>query len=113
MKKVKASRFARQAAWLMCTALLFVYQAAQACPGCKQNLVPGADGKTPPLNGASLGFGLSIFFMLFMIAALLGSLGFMMYRSCRAIEARQQAMLDAEEGEMVGGNLGAAMPQPA
>ena len=66
-------------------------------------MTPGADGTTPPLNGTSLGFGISIFFMIFMIAALLGGLGMMMYRSCRAIAARQQAMLEAEDATSSGG----------
>ena len=103
MKTAKISRFAKQTAWLLGAMLIFAQQAAQACPGCKQNMVPGADGVTPPLNGASLGFGLSIFFMLFMIAALLGGLGFMMYRSCQTIAARQQAMLVEEDAEVSGG----------
>ncbi len=112
MRTATASRFAKRAAWLLCATLIFAQQAAQACPGCKQNMVPGADGKAPPLNGASLGFGLSIFFMLFMIAALLGGLGFMMYRSCQAIAARQQATLGDEEAEAFGG-FAAVHPQSA
>ena len=99
MKTALASRFGKRAAWLLSVALIFAHTAAQACPGCKQNLTPGADGKVPPLNGASLGFGLSIFFMIFMIVALLGGLGFMMYRSCQAISARQNAMLSRMEAE--------------
>ena len=111
MKTVTVSRFTKRAVWLLSAALIFTQQAAQACPGCKQNMVMGADGKAPPLNGDSLGFGLSIFFMLFMIAALLGGLGFMMYRSCQTIAARQQVMLDEEEVQALGGF--AAQPQPA
>ena len=99
MKKVTASRLGNRAAWLLGATLIFAHHAAVACPGCKQNLVPGADGKVPPLNGASLGFGISIFFMIFMIVSLLGGLGFMMYRSCRAIAAQHGAMLARMEAE--------------
>ncbi len=105
MKTATVSRFGRRAAWVLGMALLFAHTAAQACPGCKQNLTVGADGKTPPLNGASLGFGLSIFFMIFMIVALLGGLGLMMYRSCRALAAQQHAAfarLEAEEAAVHG-----------
>ena len=52
------------------------------------------------MHGDSIGFGLSIFFMLFMIVSLLSGLGFMMYRSCRALAARDAqtlSELDAEE----------------
>ncbi len=105
MKKATVSRLANRAAWLLGATLIFAHTAAQACPGCKQNFVPGTDGKVPPLNGASLGFGISIFFMIFMIAALLGGLGFMMYRSCQVIAARHGAMLarlEAEEAAAAG-----------
>ena len=92
--------------------LIFAHTAVQACPGCKQNMTPGADGTTPPLNGTSLGFGISIFFMIFMIVALLGGLGMMMYRSCQAIAARQQAMLEAEDATSAG-EFSAAGPRTA
>ena len=91
--KTAPSRFGRHLAWTLGAVLIFVGNAAQACPGCKQT--EGA-----PLHGDSVGFGLSIFFMLFMIVALLGGLGFMMYRSCRALavrDARLQDGLDVEE----------------
>ena len=99
MKTTVASQFGKRAAWLLGAAMIFAHTAAQACPGCKQNFVPGVDGKVPPLNGASLGFGISIFFMIFMIVSLLGGLGFMMYRSCRVIAARHGAMLARMEAE--------------
>ncbi len=101
MKADTLTRFGHRAAWLLAVALIFAHSSVQACPGCKQNTTPGADGAVPPLNGASIGFGLSIFLMIFLIVALLGGLGFMMYRSCQTIAARQEAemaRLDAEEG---------------
>ena len=93
MKTAYVSRFGRQLAWTLGAVLILVGNAAQACPGCKQT--EGA-----PLHGDSIGFGLSIFFMLFMIAGTLSGLGFMMYRSCRTLAARDAqvlAELDAEE----------------
>ena len=103
MKTATASKLGQRAAWVLGATLVFAHTATQACPGCKQNMTPGADGTVPPLNGTSLGFGISIFFMIFMIVALLGGLGMMMYRSCRAIAARQQAMLEAEDAMSSGG----------
>ncbi len=72
-------------------ALANLQQAAQACPGCKQ-----PEGQ--PLSGASLGFGWSIGFMLLMVAGTLGGIGWMMYRSCQALAARDMALL-ADSGE--------------
>ena len=88
--KTFPSQLGRRAAWTLGAILLFAGQAVQACPGCKQT-----DGA--PLNGDSVGFGLSIFFMLFMIASMIGGLGWMMYRSCQTLAARDRVML-AEEG---------------
>ncbi len=102
MKTATVSRLGHRAAWALGAALIFAHTAAEACPGCKQNMVPGAGGQTPPLNGASIGFGLSIFFMLFMIVAILGGLGFMMYRACRTIAAQQRAAMDRMELEESG-----------
>ena len=90
--KMLSSQFGRRTAWTLGAVLLFASQVAQACPGCKQT--EGA-----PLNGDSVGFGLSIFFMLFMIASLLGGLGWMMYRSCRTLAARDRAMMGVDEAE--------------
>ena len=96
-------------AWTLGAALIFVADAAQACPGCKQT-----DGAS--LRGDSVGFGLSIFFMLFMLVALMGGLGFMMYRSCRALAARDaqiSAELDAEETPAPARCAGDVAPAPA
>lgn len=103
MKPATFSRIGHRAAWALAAALLFAHTAVQACPGCKQNMTPGANGSTPPLNGASIGFGLSIFFMIAMIVGLLGGLGFMMYRSCQTLAAQQRAMLDSEDTGAAGG----------
>ena len=78
------------AAWLACQS------AGQACPGCKP--VDGA-----PLNGASIGFGWDIFFMLFMIGSLLGGLSFMIYRSCQSLAERDRLLADDES--LVAGEL--------
>ncbi|MBE7156846.1 MAG: hypothetical protein INR62_00165 [Rhodospirillales bacterium] len=90
--KTAPSRFGRRAAWMLGAFLLFANTVAQACPGCKQT--EGA-----PLNGDSVGFGLSIFFMLFMIVGVLSGLGYMMYRSCRVLAARDALEL-AEDSEV-------------
>ena len=95
MKPVHFSRFGRRTIWTLGASLLFVSQAAQACPGCKQN-TDGANAV--PLNGDSIGFGLSIFFMLFMIVAVLGGLGYMMFRSCRVLAARDAQALAEDSG---------------
>ncbi|MBE7158993.1 MAG: hypothetical protein INR62_11270 [Rhodospirillales bacterium] len=91
--KTAPFQIGRRVAWTVGAVLLFAAQAAQACPGCKQT--EGA-----PLHGDSIGFGLSIFFMLFMIVSVLSGLGWMMYRSCRVLAARDalvNAELEAEE----------------
>ena len=95
MKTAHASRLGRRLAWTFGAVLIFAANAVQACPGCKQT-------DTASLHGDSIGFGLSIFFMLFMITALIGGLGFMMYRSCRVLAARDaqiSAELDAQEND--------------
>ena len=109
MKPAYVSRLGHRAAWMLGSALFFVQTAAQACPGCKQN----TDGvNAPPLNGDSIGFGLSIFFMIFMITAIIGGLGFMTYRACQALAARERA-LDAEEAMSSGNQGGSMQPRPA
>ena len=108
MKTLNSSRIRQRAAWALGTALMLAHHAAQACPGCKQ----ATEGRgAVPLNGASVGFGLSIFFMIFMIVAILSGLGFMMYRSCRVIAAQQRetlARLEAAETGMSGGMMARA-----
>ena len=98
------SSFLRRGAWLLGMALLFVHQAAQACPGCQQ--ANTENGKTA-LNGISLGFGVGVLFMLVVVFGVLGGLGYMMYRSCQVIAAQQRAAM-AEEDAGRGG-----LPIPA
>lgn len=76
-------------------ASFFVAQAAQACPGCKQAV--GGDGAKGnwTVNGAGIGYALSIGFMLFTLASILGGLGFMAYRNCMAIAAQQREAHEA------------------
>ena len=50
------------------------------------------------VNGVGLAYGLSIIGLLLMIGGLLSGLGFMAYKNCQIIAARQRAMLEAEEG---------------
>jgi argininosuccinate lyase len=78
---MKSALTFQRAAWLLGAALVFAQNAAQACPGCKQ--VEGA-----PLSGASAAFGWDIGFMLVMIGSLLGSLSFIIYKSCQALAER-------------------------
>ena len=96
MKTTTISWLGRRGAWALSATLLFAHGAAQACPGCKQ--VTEGRGAVP-LNGASIGFGLSIFFLIFMIVALLSGLGFMMYRSCQTLAARHRVILARMEAE--------------
>ena len=74
--------------------MIFVHQAAQACPGCQQARTE--NGKTA-LSGISLGFGFGVIFMLVTVFAVLGALGYMMYRSCQVIAAQQRAAMAAED----------------
>ena len=90
-------------------ALILASNAAQACPGCKQ-ATEGRDGVS--LSGSSVAFSLSIFFLIFMVVALLGGLGFMMYRSCRVLAAQQRALLE-EEDALPTGAAGMSGPHPA
>ena len=77
------------------TASFFVAQAVQACPGCKQAVGGDGAGGNHTVNGAGIGYALSIGFMLFMIASALGSLGFMAYRNCMALDAQHRAAAEA------------------
>ena len=76
-------------------ASLFVAQAVQACPGCKQAVGGDGAGGKFTVNGAGIGYALSIGFMLFMLATALGSLGFMAYRNCQALAAQHRAAEEA------------------
>lgn len=96
-------------AYVLAGALCFVQQAAQACEGCKQavGMGDGASGSRV-VNLIGVGYAISIIFLLFMVAALLSGLGYMAYRNCQAIAARQRAMLAEEEAEGFNGGVARA-----
>ena len=87
---------------------LLAAQAVQACEGCKQSvgMGDGAGGKVA-VNAVGLGYGLSILFLLALVTSVLVGLGWMMYRNCQIIAARQRAMLAEEEAGDFGGSLSA------
>ena len=58
-----------------------------ACPGCKE---PANVAGASDLSGINAGFSWSVLFMLCSVASIMGGLIFMMVRSCRHIEARQE-----------------------
>ena len=76
MKSKISYRFGR-GAWLLTAAFVFVAQAAQACPGCKEIVVDGQQNVSP----ASMGFAYSIGFMFLMVMSVIGSLVWMMIKS--------------------------------
>ena len=79
----------------MTTALVaasfFVAQAVQACPGCKQALGGDGAGGNHTVNGAGLGYALTIGGLLFTVVSLLGTLGYLAYRNCLALAAQHEA----------------------
>ena len=89
-----ASSFQWRGAWVLAAAMFLAHQAAQACPGCQQ--ANTENGKTA-LNGISVGFGFGVVFLLVTVFGVLGTLGYVMYRSCRIIAAQQQAAMDEED----------------
>ena len=101
------SSFLRRGAWTLGMAMIFVHQAVQACPGCKQ---ANTEGGKAALNGTSIAFSLGVLFMIFMVLAVLGVLGRMMYRSCQLIAAQQRAAMDAEDAARGGLPLSGASP---
>lgn len=79
MKRDISYRFGR-GAWVLAAAFVFVTQAAQACPGCKEIIVEGQQNVSP----AGMGFAYSIGFMFLMVMSVIGSLTWMMIKSARA-----------------------------
>ncbi|MBW0001266.1 MAG: hypothetical protein JO015_19400 [Verrucomicrobia bacterium] len=62
---------------------------ALACEGCKEpSSVAGASG----VNGVSLGFSVSVMFMLGMVATLAGGMLCMIVRACKQLDARTGAV---------------------
>lgn len=76
------------AAWVLQSGL------ARACEGCKQAVQNGMNGDQQ-LSAASIGYGWSVGFMLLMTFSVLGSLGWMMFRSCQNL-ARVHAQAGSE-----------------
>ena len=71
--------------WTIATLLLANLPAALACEGCKEpSSVAGASG----VSGTSLGFSVSVIFMLGMVATVLGSMLCMIVRACKQLDAR-------------------------
>ncbi len=68
--------------------------AAQACEGCKQAIQNGQGPEQ--LSAASIGYGWSVGFMLLMTFSVLGSLGWMMFRSCQTL-ARVHAQAESAD----------------
>jgi hypothetical protein len=69
--------------WTVLAIVLANLPAAYACPGCKEpSSVAGASG----VNGISLGFSLSVVFMLGMIGTLLGGMLYMIVKTCRQLD---------------------------
>ena len=96
--------YRRSAAVVLATGLFFVQQVAQACPGCRQAAGSGdGAGGSFTVNSMGIGYGLSIIGLLIMVMGLIGGLGYVAYRNCQIIAARQQAMLEAEDAGFGGG----------
>lgn len=72
-------------------ASFFAAQAVDACPGCKQAIGGDGAGGNRTVNGVGVAYALSIGFMLFMIAFIIGSVGYMAYRNCMALAAQHRA----------------------
>jgi hypothetical protein len=71
--------------WTIVTLLLANLPMAFACEGCKEpSSVAGASG----VNGVSLGFSVSVMFMLGMVATLVGGMLYMIVRACKQLDAR-------------------------
>jgi hypothetical protein len=88
----------RGGAWVMGAALVFLQQsAALACEGCKQ-AISGANGQET-LSAASLGYGWSVSFLLVMMISVVGSLCWMIYRSCQNLERVHAAAEQETSGE--------------
>ena len=96
----------RYTAVVLATTFFFVQQAAQACPGCRQaaGMGDGASGSMA-VNSLGIAYGLSIIGLLLTVFGLIAGLGFVAYRNCQVIAARQKAMMEAEEATDYGDGL--------
>ena len=67
----------------------------QACPGCKQALGGDGAGGSHNVNGAGIGYALTIGMLLFTLASLIFGVGYYAYRNCMVLAAQHQAALEA------------------
>ena len=81
----------RHVATALVAASFFAAQAAQACPGCKNAIGGDGAGGSHTVNNVGVGYALSIGFMLFMLASVIGGIGLMAYRNCQALAAQHRA----------------------
>ena len=88
----------RRATTALVAASFFVAQAVQACPGCRQAVGGDGAGGDHTVNMVGIGYGLSIGFLLFTLASLIGTVGYMAYRNCQLIAAQHQAVFEARGG---------------
>ncbi len=92
-----ASRL-RRATTALVTASFFVAQAVQACPGCKQALGGDGAGGNHTVNGAGLGYAVTIGMLLFTLASIIGVIGRFAYFNCQALAAQHEAAMEARHG---------------
>lgn len=79
--------------WTIATLLLVNLPMAFACEGCKEpSSVAGASG----VNGTSLGFSVSVMFMLGVVATLVGGMLCMIVQTCKQLDARAATALVAK-----------------
>ena len=72
-----------------------VAQSVQACPGCKQAVGGDGAGGNHTVNSVGVGYALSIGFLLFMLASVIGSVGYVAYRNCMALDAHHRAAAES------------------
>ncbi len=93
-----ASQRLHRATTALVTASFFVAQAVQACPGCKQAVGGDGAGGNHTVNGAGLGYGITIVMLLFTLASIIFFVGRLAYRNCQALAAQHQAAMEARQG---------------
>ncbi len=99
------TKLRRRAAYVLAVVLVLGCQVAEACPGCKQGVGGDGAGGSFKTNSVGLAYALSIGFLLFMIAAVISGLGYLMYRNCRILAAQHQVALREAESYGHGGDL--------
>jgi hypothetical protein len=75
--------------WTVTALLLANLPAAFACPGCKE---PSSVAGDAGVSGISLGFSVSVLFMLGMIGTILGGMLCMIVRTCKHLDSRTGAV---------------------